>query len=209
MLNQDQRPFAGLLVFCNLALPVDEDEIPHNWGSEARRTLTGEDGGFVLDGLPGAPYEVHIGDYEPDHLGKCKAAFWIEPVDVDLGSVDSVDLPPVQLDESRPFRFEGQIELDAAWAAKRELSLGNLRVEIDLLDPDAPRAAAPRRPSFRKDRLEVDESGRLVWMCETPHAPVRITVRAKKMDDPVEVLLYPEPGGQRSETVPIPARGKR
>jgi hypothetical protein len=192
VLNQDGRPFVGVLVACYPPL--------EGWGAEVLRTETDVDGRFLLDGLPSASFKVRVGDFEPNRIGKCKAAFWIQPLEVDLRTDDSVNLPPIQLDESRPFTFEGKVELDSGW------SIRDLRVEVDLVSPEEfvdPKA--PRRPSFSKQQLKLDkESGKFTWMCETPHAPVKITIRSKKMDIPVEVVVYPEPDERLQKEFSIP-----
>ena len=179
VLNQDGRPFAGLLVTCEFLV--------EGLFVEVRRSETDAEGRFLLDGLPSASFKVCVGDFVPNRLGQCKAAFWIQPLEVDLRTDDSVNLPPIQLDESRPFTFEGKVELPSGWSVR------DLRVEVDLVSPEEfvdPKA--PRRPSFSKQQLKLDkESGKFTWMCETPHAPVKITIRSKKMDIPVEVVVYP------------------
>lgn len=205
VLDQDGAPFADLPVACDLDAKVAPGEIPHGWSSIVARARTNAEGRFVLEGLPSAEHRLRVGDYEPGKVGQCRAAFWIEPIAIDLRSVEALELPPVQLDESRPFRFDGTVALDAAWAAAQGVTLADLRVVVDLLDPEAVSPDAPRRSSFRKVSLDVDESsGAFTWMCETPHPPVRIVLTFARPRQSIELTVTPIPRGTDERIVHFP-----
>jgi hypothetical protein len=209
VLDQDGAPFPGLMVRCYLASEVAADALPHDWSSHLMNAETDARGEFELAGLPSELVRLQIpGDWEPrSEVGKRKAAFFLPPMDVDLrGALQEYRLPSVTLDASRPFTFRGRVVLDPAFAARHEIDLGSLRVHVALRDPQAqPDPAAPRRPSF-EERPKIDaETGELLWMCETPLAPVSLTLSCKRGGArPVTLELEPKPLAVVERTLRFP-----
>jgi hypothetical protein len=198
IVDQDGAPFEGLNVLCYLNLPVAADEAPHGWSSLLASERTDAEGRFVLRDLPSVQVKVQAAsdaDYAPNlPLGRRRAAFWVDPIEVDLrGAGAHVVLPTQRVDASRPFFLEGTIELEAAWARKHETSVDRLDVRIELLTPGETIVGGPRRPGYGLGKLDVDEQdGSFSWACETPHPPVRLTIEGKGAR-PIELVLEPEP----------------
>ncbi len=194
-----------------------------------RRASTDADGRFDLNGLPAAPVQIHVtSDFDPrEPYETRRIAFWVPPIEVDLSvAVEPMHIPVQRVNESRPFFFTGTIEFDAARGAEDGDAASNggnargnsdgrsdprrLRVHVDLLVPDdaVPSdfiPSGPRRPKFRPQRLDVDEAGHIKWACETPHAPVRITItNGQPNGRAVQIEIYPEPSQSEVRKILVP-----
>ena len=209
IVDQDGAPFEGLTVLCYLSLPVAADEAPHGWSSLVASERTDAEGRFVLRDLPSVQVKVQAAsdaDYAPNlPLGRRRAAFWVEPIEVDLHAAgEHVVLPTQRVDASRPFFLEGTIELEAAWARKHDTSVDRLDVRIELLTPGETLVGGPRRPSYHLGELDVDEQdGTFSWACETPYPPVRLTIEGQGAR-PIELVLEPEPNVTVERTFRFP-----
>lgn len=208
--NQDGQAFQGMTVLCYLAREVPEGEMPHNMGSTLATTRTDAQGHYQLTGLPAELVRLNpAGDYitpGQETLGKRKAAFWVEPILLDLrGSSLNYSAPDQTVTESRPFFFNGQIVFDPAWAAENKATLRSMRVTVELQDPSI-KDTTVRRPSFDGKASRVDPAtGEFVWACETPHASVVLTVTCSRgKAEPVRIVLQPLPFGRQEQLIRFP-----
>ncbi len=180
--------------------------MPFGLSTVLARAATDSRGWYLLTSLPAAEVKITFEPlYFEEPLGKRRAAFWTPPISMDLtGSEGTYTAPDGSAPRSRPFRYRGQIDLDPQWASEHEVSHRRLRAELQLLDGGAP--PIPRRPGFNARGVEIDKrTGELYWICETPHHPVLLRIRAPGRSSPtVEVVITPEPDGLVSEVLRYP-----
>jgi len=208
IVNQDGEPFAGLRVRCYLDLPLQPGERPHDQGSTIALVETDANGVFEFRELPAVPaIFLAPAEWEPGRPpGEQRAAMFTDARRLDLGAQPlEVELTPLQVDESRPYAVDVEIELDESWAREQQLSIDQLRVEVALLDPAAGVPELPRRISYVPASPKIDGEARAFrWACETPHPAVRITLSAGKRMDPVELVVEPREDRTESRTMRVP-----
>ena len=175
VVDESGVPFEGLEVFAYPAGSPGDGFLEFKMNSRIATATTDSDGRYRLDQIPDATIKIHVGaDYMEKPLGEAQAAFWIEPQVIQLsGSKEHIALDSV-LPRSKPFRIYGTVDLDSEWSSINGVRLGDIRIDVDLLDPSA--HPIPNRPSFQTNRIYKPNSstGSFEILLETPHHPVSI-----------------------------------
>jgi hypothetical protein len=199
IVDQDGQPFENVRVLAYHApgAVLDERDAPWGWNDVAACVASGADGAFTLLGLErGALRLQYAFDFAPgqppgSHL--CTGFGPRQELDLRVAAAH-VELPPVTLARSRPFRLHGQLVLDPTWAAAHGLAPRRLLVEV-----------TPGVFGSAPDRVPVAADGTFAWSCETPHEPVTLTVRARRDPFPPRVQhISPQPEVTQVVTVHVP-----
>ena len=212
VVDQDQKPFAGLTVLLYSK--------QHGWGGALGVTSTDERGAYELGGLQAVPLVIQIGVRGMSGSaarGDEDLARPVEPIELDLRGAASLTEAPLRVAErAHRFRLECTIVLDSAWASRWNTDIRRARAQILTAAhvearkagsaQGAPRLLAPERPPIEFiDAL----TGRFTWQCETPHDAVTIELSCSQRGHPEQEDRTPpiqhvvQPVADRTETVTL------
>jgi hypothetical protein len=140
-------------------------------------------GRFEFRALP--PERVRIAapaDYHPTMpVLERKAANFLDPIVVDLGGAQLIDVGDVRLDRSRPLIVRGVVLLDPEFVRLTNRSFRDLVLEIGPEPGFVIPADWPRRAPFHLGRIALDpQTGAFECAVETPHPPVVLELRLAK-----------------------------
>jgi hypothetical protein len=190
-------------------------------GGNERAAETDDAGTFRFDDLPASTLELDLSAaFDPKlPLGERALACAVPRLKLDLhASAGTLDAGTHVLPRSRPYWIEGVVELDETWARSKEVTLSDVRLEVDTPSPDdliehvepvrADTAAtdwraAPWRSTLPTVPPSLAPDATFRFAVETPHDPLLLRVRLKRLE-PFERVLTPTPDGVFSETFRFP-----
>ena len=164
LLDQYGAPVEGARV---LAYYVDAQG-RGSWDRAAAAAVTDVEGGFELVGVE--PGLVHVMPL-PQLGGPSEPVLRdVQPTLVDLrGREGLLDLGELRVQRAGQYALEGQVWLDADWAAEHGVDLGDVRLFVD-----------GEVPGFHHDaRPDLDGEGRFRWTCWTPQAALSLRVEVR------------------------------
>jgi len=147
------RPVAGMTLECR------EERLDGPGGHWLR--VTDAEGRYALGRVP--PGVLLLTVVDDRRVTSLRAP--VEPVRVEArGDSEVIDLAPIRVEASRPFRVVGRVRVDADWAQ----GLGRWTAHARLRELDAPPGAA--------EELRPGPTGDFEWSCATPHPEVELLV---------------------------------
>jgi hypothetical protein len=177
--DESGAPFEGLLVAC---FPARLDGGVPN-ALPFGQVTTDFDGRFEFRALPRERVRISApADYHPRMpVLERKAASFLDPIFVDLGIAQAVDVGDLRLDRSRPLIVRGVVQLDPEFVRLTNRTFGDLVLECGPEPGFVIPVEWPRRVAAHESRVAIDpQTGAFEFAVETPHPPLLIELRLAK-----------------------------